>query len=94
MLGPSEDGGYYLIGARKLHPCLFEDIAWSTATVLVETLAQARRHGLNVAQVPVWYDVDSEVDLARLAVELHNQSARRNAPATGAFLEQLLLRVE
>ena len=94
VLGPSEDGGYYLIGARKLHPCLFEDIAWSTATVLVETLAQARRHGLNVAQVPVWYDVDSEVDLARLAVELHNQSARRNAPATGAFLEQLLLRVE
>jgi len=94
VLGPSEDGGYYLIGARAFHPCLFESIVWSTPTVLAETLAQARREGLNVAQVPAWYDVDSEVDLARLAVELHNQSARRNAPATGAFLEQLPFRVE
>jgi len=94
VFGPSEDGGYYLIGARALHPCLFENIAWSTSTVLAETLAQARREGLNVAQVPAWYDVDSAVDLERLTVELQNQSARSNAPATEALLKQLRARVK
>jgi uncharacterized protein len=91
VLGPSEDGGYYLIGARALHPCLFENIAWSTATVLAETLAQARHHGLNVAQVPVWYDVDSEGDLRGLAEELALPTNGERAPLTRKFLAHLAL---
>jgi len=94
VLGPSEDGGYYLIGARALHPCLFEDIAWSTPTVLRETLAQARRQGLNVVQIPPWYDVDSEEDLRKLADELARSNKENPAPRTTICLTHLGLIAE
>lgn len=89
VLGPSEDGGYYLIGARALHTCLFANIAWSTPTVLQETLVQARRAGLRVAQVPAWYDVDSQEELNQLAEELTPSPNSERAPITRAFLARL-----
>jgi glycosyltransferase A (GT-A) superfamily protein (DUF2064 family) len=51
VIGPSEDGGYYLLGARRLHPTLFANITWSTASVFAETLAQAQRadYGLRLS---------------------------------------------
>ena len=49
-LGPSEDGGYYLLGLRELEPALFEDIAWSTSSVLSTTLERARERDLTVAR--------------------------------------------
>jgi rSAM/selenodomain-associated transferase 1 len=70
VFGPSSDGGYYLVGTRDGHRALFENIPWSTPTVMEETLAQARRHNLKVVLVPRWYDVDDEQDLHRLIVEL------------------------
>jgi rSAM/selenodomain-associated transferase 1 len=87
VLGPSTDGGYYLIGAHALHPELFENITWSTPTVLTETLAQAQRAGLRVVHIPTWYDVDSAEDLTRLARELRDESAVAAAPRTREFLE-------
>ena len=70
VLGPSEDGGYYLIGLRRLHRELFEGMPWSTPAVLEETLRRARALGLSTLQVPPWYDVDTGADLARLTAEL------------------------
>lgn len=64
VLGPAADGGYYLLGMNKLEAKLFVDKNWSTATVLPETLADAARLGLRVAQLPTLHDVDSAEDLA------------------------------
>jgi len=65
VLGPSTDGGYYLIGLKRPHRRLFEDIDWSTERVTAQTLARAQELGLAVHQLPTWYDVD---DLAALRV--------------------------
>jgi len=89
VMGPSRDGGYYLIGARALHPALFKEIAWSTITVFTETLAQARRAGLHVGQVPSWYDVDDADDLRELTRELDAAKQEPPAPHTQAFLARL-----
>ncbi|AMJ64812.1 TIGR04282 family arsenosugar biosynthesis glycosyltransferase [Hymenobacter sp. PAMC 26628] len=64
VLGPAADGGYYLLGMNKLEPDLFANKDWSTATVLPDTLADAARLGLRVAQLPTLHDVDSAEDLA------------------------------
>ena len=64
VVGPAEDGGYYLLGLRELQPALFANKDWSTATVLTDTLADADRLGLRVARLPVLRDVDSGPDLA------------------------------
>lgn len=58
VLGPAEDGGYYLIGLKSAPTELFEGIAWSTEKVLQQTLAAAQRLGLRVHLLPEWYDVD------------------------------------
>ena len=70
VLGPSEDGGYYLIGLRQLHEALFTQIPWSSAGVLQATLQRAAAHRLRVACLPAWYDVDTPAELARLRTEL------------------------
>lgn len=64
VLGPADDGGYYLLGMNKLEANLFENKRWSTAAVLPDTLADAARLGRRVAQLPVLHDVDSAQDLA------------------------------
>jgi rSAM/selenodomain-associated transferase 1 len=64
VLGPSLDGGYYLIGLRKVHSELFRGINWGTVTVLDETLAVADRLNLQVALLPQLRDLDDAEDLA------------------------------
>jgi rSAM/selenodomain-associated transferase 1 len=70
VLGPSFDGGYYLIGLRAAPPRLFAGIAWSQPTVLLETLRRACELGLSVSLLDPWYDVDTPEDLARLRTHL------------------------
>lgn len=70
VLGPTEDGGYYLIGAKKVYPFLLNDMTWSTATVLSETLARAAQASLQVQVLPGWYDLDTIVELERFRAEL------------------------
>ena len=67
VLGPAEDGGYYLLGMKAAHARLFADIAWSTDTVAAATRDRAAELGLEVVELPVWYDVDDEPSLHRLA---------------------------
>ena len=70
MLGPSSDGGYYLLGLQTAHRRMFEDIAWSTGRVAAQTLERAREIGLDVHMLPVWYDVDDIEGLRRLNGEV------------------------
>lgn len=86
-LGLGHDGGYYLIGMKRLHVELFRGIAWSTDQVIPQTLDICRRQGLAVHCLPEWYDVDVEADLDRLRTDLaQNPSA---APCTWTFLEKI-----
>jgi len=84
VLGPTEDGGYYLIGVRAARPELFEGIAWSTPAVLGETLRRAEKAGLSTACLAPWSDVDTAGDLARLRAEL-TAAGERGPVHTGRF---------
>ncbi len=68
VFGPTEDGGYYLVGMKRPHPELFAGITWSTSEVLRQTLGKAKTSGVSVKLLPSWYDLDRPEDLARLAV--------------------------
>jgi uncharacterized protein len=72
VLGPSADGGYYLIGLRKACPELFMRMPWSTPRIFAETMARAQQLGLRVASLPPWFDVDTGLDLERLECSLRN----------------------
>jgi len=85
-LGPGHDGGYYLIGMKKLHRELFEGIDWSTDRVISQTLAACRRLGLTVHCLPEWYDVDLAEDLNRLRNDLEERPGL--APHTRGFFQQ------
>ena len=87
-IGPSTDGGYYLIGLREPHLSVFDAIEWSTSRVYRQTVAQANRCGLRVRSLPEWYDVDEPADLERLQRELA-ASAASVAPYTRAALQHL-----
>jgi rSAM/selenodomain-associated transferase 1 len=65
VLGPAVDGGYWLIGLNQPRPSLFQDIPWSSETVLSETLSKAAAAGLSVRQLRELSDVDTVADLIR-----------------------------
>ena len=83
VLGPSDDGGYYLIGLKQAHASLFENVTWSTASVLEETLERAQEAGIEVVLLPVWYDVDDATTLAILSDELLEGKAPNFATMPG-----------
>jgi rSAM/selenodomain-associated transferase 1 len=65
-LGPTEDGGYYAIMAARAHFQMFDDVRWSTAFALEDTLRSCAACGLSTMVGPQWFDVDSGADLERL----------------------------
>lgn len=83
VLGPAEDGGYYLIAMRGPHD-VFQGIPMSTGAVLRMTVELAQRRGLEVNLQETLFDVDELPDLERLAVLLHTHASL--APATAALL--------
>jgi uncharacterized protein len=87
VLGPAEDGGYYLMGLTRPAPRLLRKVTMSTPHVLQDTLALARAENLSIHLLPAWYDIDTPADLARLAREL-NGAHETIAPATRAFLAE------
>lgn len=90
-LGPSDDGGYYLIGLKRPHRRLFEQIDWSTDRVFEQTIEAARELDLPVRLLPRWYDVDDRTTLSRLCDELFAGNGHVSAaPATRSYLEELL----
>jgi rSAM/selenodomain-associated transferase 1 len=70
VLGPSTDGGYYLLGLKAAHRRIFDDIAWSTERVAEQTLERAREIDLQIHMLPAWYDVDDMDGLRRLHGEI------------------------
>lgn len=91
VLGPVADGGYFLIALRRdaVRRELFEGVAWSTETVLADTLARARALGLAAELLPPGHDVDRPADLAALARRLAQRDAAAcdACPRTRALLE-------
>ncbi|MBF5043695.1 glycosyltransferase [Aggregicoccus sp. 17bor-14] len=84
VLGPSEDGGFYLLGLRRaLPPGALEGLPWSAPDTLACTEQRLRALGLRVARAEPWFDVDTPHDLERL------RAAGTDAPATRAALERL-----
>lgn len=96
VLGPAADGGYYLIGLKRLHARLFRGIAWSTAGVFAQTIAGAAELGLEAAVLREWYDVDDRASLALLGRErLLGDGPYRGgfaAPCTTGFLREIAAR--
>ena len=70
VLGPAEDGGYYLVGTREPHEEIFRGIPWGTSRVLEVTLERAREAALTTRLLPGWYDVDGIEDLRRVRREI------------------------
>jgi len=86
VLGPADDGGYYLIGLRTAQPRLFEAIEWGTATVLSDTVRAAEQLGLTPQIIQPAYDIDTIEDLRRLEHDLAI-APRHVAPHTRAWFE-------
>lgn len=91
VLGPSEDGGYYLIGLKRMHARLFQEIEWSTEKVFDQTTQRAKTLGLDVETLPLGLDVDDSVTLKTLCDRLLSADERDNvAPHTKAFLSRII----
>ncbi|MFI4989014.1 MAG: DUF2064 domain-containing protein, partial [Alphaproteobacteria bacterium] len=98
VLGPAEDGGYYLLGLKAAHAHLFEDIRWSSEHVAGETCARANALGLEIVRLAPWYDVDDRMTLRRLVREVagagcgeRDGAAPYPAPETAACVFRLNL---
>ena len=94
VLGPSRDGGYYLIGCRGKVPPIFDGIPWSGDQVFRLTLKRVMELNVNCALLPFWYDVDTMDDLRFLSSHLEfldQQGGESGAPETARFLKTLKL---
>lgn len=92
VLGPSFDGGYYLIGLAAAHTAVFEDIDWSTEHVFGQTLRRCRASSLLCESLEFWYDVDTFDDLKLLKTHLFDYLRYREpeiASSTAEFIEEL-----
>ncbi len=90
VIGPSHDGGYYLIGLRRLIDELFRNIAWSTHKVFARTMERIRPLGVTHAILDAWYDVDLPDDLNRLRAEI--ETARNAGRDSGVRHTEAVLR--
>jgi len=86
VVGPTHDGGYYLVGAKASHPTLFAGDGMGTSSALERLLSRARALELSVGFADPFYDIDVADDLTRLAEELRLAPAR--APRTAAWLKE------
>jgi len=86
VVGPTHDGGYYLVGAKSSHPALFAGDGMGTSSALERLLSRARTLKLSVGFAETFYDVDVAEDLTRLAAELRVAPGR--APRTAAWLRE------
>ena len=95
VLGPASDGGYYLIGLKKLHCRIFEAIDWSTERVLEQTRERASEIGVDIHELPAGLDVDDAATLADLCEQLFGLDAgstNKSAFETRKFLDEIIQR--
>jgi hypothetical protein len=86
VVGPTHDGGYYLVGAKASYPELFSGDSLGTANALQALMARAQSQQLSVRFTDPFYDIDEEADLIRLSAEL--RLAPGKAPKTAAWLAE------
>ena len=79
-LGPSLDGGYYLVACRRWIPAMFQEISWGTSRVFRSTRARLARLGVRLSILEPWYDVDRPSDLARARRNLARRPKDRTYP--------------
>jgi len=91
VVGPTHDGGYYLVGAKASHPTLFARDGMGTGSALTRLLSRARALELSVGFADPFYDIDVADDLVRLEAELRLAPAR--APRTAQWLKEQGLRL-
>jgi rSAM/selenodomain-associated transferase 1 len=89
VLGPCDDGGYYLIGVKQPIPRLLQEVQMSTPTVAADTIAMAVEDNLKVHFLPNWYDVDDAASLIRLAEEVTNGKLQTATHTRRFILNQL-----
>lgn len=89
VLGPSRDGGYYLVGCNQPTPELFSAMRWSHSAVFAETVTRLKRLKISYDVLPVWFDVDTSEDLTALRAELAAASLAATMPETVKFLSCL-----
>jgi glycosyltransferase A (GT-A) superfamily protein (DUF2064 family) len=89
VLGPTTDGGFYLVGLQKSVSNLFDNVSWSTSSVYQQTSDNAKKIGLSkLFKLPVWYDVDTPHDLLFLRAQLlGNEEIQLRAPKTYQWLQ-------
>jgi uncharacterized protein len=92
FIGPSTDGGYYLIGMREKMIEVFDGVNWGTQTVLRETCERLMQKGVKLELLPVWYDVDSPEDLKFFKTHLNliEQAGLKVTGDTGKLLDTIL----
>jgi rSAM/selenodomain-associated transferase 1 len=91
VLGKTEDGGFYLIGLRKLDSRIFENISWGSDETFEQVWQNIMDLGLHLREVPSWYDVDEREDLEKLRKELVlNENARKRAIKTFEWMNSKL----
>lgn len=87
VLGPTSDGGYYLIGFNKPNSAVLQDVTWSSSRTFQQTASNIKQLQLRLFTLPRWYDVDTFADLTFLANELRTDpKARARAPQTYRWL--------
>ena len=87
VLGPTGDGGFYLIGMNESFPQIFEGMTYSHGAVFEQTTARVASCGASLQTLPEWYDVDTFDDLKRLVADMRRESA--GAMRTRAMLQRL-----
>ena len=86
VFGPCYDGGYYLVSMRRPHPELFDDIPWSTETVLSKTLEKAKQLHVKTDMLPWWNDLDTYEDLVAFYNKYRDQGTERHRAGEQTFL--------
>jgi rSAM/selenodomain-associated transferase 1 len=94
VLGPSDDGGFYLLGMNEVYPQLFEGMLYSHPEVLAQTLERAETTGAAVSVLPPWYDVDTPDALRRLVADLGSGSVVNEPRRTRELLASLCEKYE
>jgi rSAM/selenodomain-associated transferase 1 len=89
VIGPCEDGGYYLIGLKTPTPDVFKNIPWSTSKVTNITIKRAEAIGLKSSFLKNWYDIDTIDDLRRLKKDLEKSEGKKISENTHNFLSKL-----
>ncbi len=92
VLGPTSDGGYYLVGATGHTPPIFDGMPWSTSEVFAATVARLREAGISYAQLDPWYDVDELFDLHQLIEDLRDD--HKDEPSLEVLLRHVLEVIE